>query len=143
MDIVREHFVITMKALQDALSRGAAPFYNEVLDSLESIAEIMQAYEKDELLIEPMERVQIPPLEEMKKLGNVERWKALEDIINACPVCASTDIEKVTILQNCTDGGGDFVQHIDGHRCDECGYTFEVDFHLYQDIEPRSSENSD
>lgn len=143
LDIVREHFVITMKALQEALSRGADQFYNEVLDSLESIAEIMQAHEQGELSIEPMERVNIIPVEDMLKIEPWERCKPLYNNINACPICSSTDIIKIYIVYEYTDGGGDQKDLLDGHRCNECGYTFRVKFHLHEDVEPNPSDNSD
>ena len=139
LDIAREHFVLTMNAFKNALQRGEDPFYNHVLDGLEAIAEMTQSFEKGEFKLEPFERVQIIPVDKMIQ-GDYD----LYDNINACPVCSSTNIRKVIIIEKYTDGGGDQEKQIDGHRCNECWYTYAVDFHLTNEIIPEvESENSD
>lgn len=143
LDIVQEHFVITMDSLKNALQRGIDPFYNHVLDGLEAMAEMIQAYENGELEIEPMEQIQVFPLEEMKEL---KPWKAYHELynnINACPVCSSTNIEKVIIIKRCVDDSGYNEQRSNGYRCNECKYTYGVEFYIHNDIEPNPSKNSD
>lgn len=149
LDIAREHFIITMQAYKNALATGSVDnFYNHVLDGLEAIAEMTQAHENGELELEEFERVQVLSLKDFKKLNighhATQKHDILYNNINACPVCASTEIKKVDIIHNYTDGGGDQQRQSDGHQCKECGHIFEIDFYPYNDIEPRSlSENSD